>query len=86
MKTENEHDNECQVDAVVGRNNGIFSPVIVCTVEQIEKLCKDQNFQKQAGVVYPIFQPNKIQLQKLKKILEHADKYFLTNDGLIKIE
>ena len=73
-------------EAVVGRNNGIFSPVIICTIEQIEKFCKDQNFQKQAGVVYPIFQPNKIQLQKLKKILEHADKYFLTNDGLVKVE
>jgi len=65
----------------------LFSPVIVCTTEQIEELRNDPNFIERPDIgIFPVFQPNKVQLKKIKKILEGADQYILTNDRFVKVE
>ena len=65
----------------------LFSPVIVCSTEQIEELKKDPNWIKRSDIgIFPVFQPNKTQLEKIKKILQGADQYILNNEGFIKVE
>ena len=65
----------------------LFSPVIVCSTEQIEELKKDPNWINRSDIgIFPVFQPNKTQLEKIKKILEGADRYVLTGDDWVKVE
>jgi len=64
-----------------------FSPVIVCTTEQIEEFKKDPNWIERPDIcLCPVFQPNKAQLEKIKKILEGADQYILTDEGFVRVE
>jgi len=66
--------------------SNLFSPVIVCSTEQIEEFKKDPNFQKMPDTgIFPVFQPNKVQLAKIKDILADADLYILTNKGFEQV-
>ena len=65
----------------------LFSPVIVCTTEQIEELKKDSNWIERPDIcLSPVFQPNKSQFEKIKKILQGADQYIFTKDGFLRVE
>jgi len=67
--------------------NRLFSPVIVCSTEQIEEFKKDPNWIKRSDIgIFPVFQPNKTQLEKIRKILQGADQYILTGDDWVKVE
>ena len=44
----------------------LFSPVIVCSTEQIEEFKNDLNWKEQKGGLFPVFQPTQVQLDKIK--------------------
>ncbi len=74
-------------DAKEMSENKLFSPVIVCSTEQIEELKKDPNWIERPDIcLCPVFQPNKTQLEKIKKILDGADRYILTGDDWVKVK
>lgn len=75
-----------QAERRIRKSRNLFSPVIVCSTEQIEEFKKDPNFQKlpETGF-FPVFQPNEVQLAKIKEILADADLFILTDKGFEQV-